>query len=122
VSSGPLNESALVFPGTEWRLWTKTDWDNWRARQFARAAAAIALEGARPYDLRHSFASLLLHEGRSVMYVARQLGHDARLTLSTYGHVIDELDDSPQLPAEDAIRAARTARCATGESQEANHA
>ena len=32
----------------------------------------------RPYDLRHSFASLLLHEGRSVIYVARQLGHDAR--------------------------------------------
>jgi hypothetical protein len=25
----------------------------------------------RPYDLRHSFASLLLHEGRSVIYVAR---------------------------------------------------
>ena len=34
----------------------------------------------RPYDLRHSFASLLLHEGRSVIYVSRQLGHDARLT------------------------------------------
>ena len=37
----------------------------------------------RPYDLRHSFASLLLHEGRSVIYVARQLGHGAQLTLST---------------------------------------
>jgi site-specific recombinase XerD len=32
--------------------------------------------------LRHSFASLL-HEGRSVISVARQLGHDARLTLGT---------------------------------------
>jgi hypothetical protein len=65
---------------------------------------------------------LLLHEGRSVMYVARQLGHDARLTLSTYGHVIDELDDSPQIPAEDAIRAARSGSCVTGVSQEASHA
>ena len=54
------------------------------------------VEGATPYALRHSFASLLLHEGRSVIYVARQLGHDARLTLSTYGHVIDELDEAPQ--------------------------
>jgi integrase len=44
---------------------------------------AAGLEHGRPYDLRHSFASLLLHEGRSVIYVARQLGHDARLTLST---------------------------------------
>lgn len=61
----------------------------------------------RPYDLRHSFASLLLHEGRSVIYVARQLGHDARLTLSTYGHVIDELDDVPRIDAEAAIADAR---------------
>ena len=58
----------------------------------------------------HSFASLLLHEGRSVIYVARQLGHDARLTLGRYGHVIDELDDQPRLSAEDAIRAAREGR------------
>jgi integrase len=61
----------------------------------------------RPYDLRHSFASLLLHEGRSVIYVARQLGHDARLTLSTYGHVIDELDGAPRIKAETAINDAR---------------
>jgi integrase len=56
---------------------------------------------------RHSFA-LLLHEGRSVIYVARQLGHDATLALKTYGHVIDELEDQPQISAEDAIVAARS--------------
>jgi integrase len=78
--------------------------------------------GRAAVRLRHSFASLLLHEGRSVMYVARQLGHDARLTLSTYGHVIDELDDAPQIPAEDAIRAARSGSCVTGVSQEAANA
>lgn len=115
-------EGALVFPGPRGRPFTKTDWDNWRARGFDRACQAIGLHGARPYDLRHSFASLLLHEGRSVMYVARQLGHDARLTLSTYGHVIDELDDSPQIPAEDAIRAARAGSCVTGVSREESHA
>ena len=89
---------------------------------FDRACAAIGLEGARPYDLRHSFASLLLHEGRSVMYVARQLGHDARLTLSTYGHVIDELDEDVRISAEDAIRAARDGSCVTGVSREAGNA
>jgi hypothetical protein len=57
-------------------------------------------DGATPSALRHSFASLLLHEGRSVIYVARQLGHDARLTLTTYGHVIDELDELPRVSAE----------------------
>jgi len=52
-------------------------------------------------------ASLLLHEGRDVIYVARQLGHGAELTLRTSGQVIEELEDSPQRPAEDAIRQAR---------------
>ncbi len=43
-----------------------------------------------------------------MIYVARQLGHGAELTLKRYGHVIDELEDQSQVSAEDAIRAART--------------
>ena len=99
-------DGVLVFPGPDGRPRTKTGWDNWRRRAFDAACVAISLYDARPYNLRHSFASLLLHEGRSVLSVARQLGHAAALTLNTYGHVIDELDDSPQIPAEDAIRTA----------------
>jgi hypothetical protein len=41
-----------------------------------------------------------------VIYVARQ-GHGAHLTMRTYGHVIDELEDAPRLPAEEAVRPAR---------------
>ena len=67
------------------------------------------MEHARPSDLRHSFASLLLHEGRNVIYVARQLGHDARLTLTVYGHVMEELDGSPRTDAATAIQVAREA-------------
>jgi len=44
-----------------------------------------------------------------VIYVARQLGHGADLTLKTYGHVIEELDGAPNKPAEDVIREARFA-------------
>ena len=49
------------------------------------ALPAAGLENARPYDLRHSFASLLLHEDRSPNYVARQLGHGAALTMEPTG-------------------------------------
>jgi integrase len=118
MRAGRPGDRALVFPGPEGRLWSKTSYDNWRKRAFDRACKAIELVGARPYDLRHSFASLLLHEGRSVIYVARQLGHDARLTLTTYGHVIDELDDAPRISAEDATRAARHTRGVRGVSSE----
>ena len=44
-----------------------------------------------------------------MIYVARQLGHDARLTLTTYGHVMDEFEDAPQLEAHTAITDARAA-------------
>jgi integrase len=76
----------------------------------------------RPYDLRHSFASLLLHEGRSVIYVARQLGHGAQLTMRTYGHVMEELDEAPRLSAEDAIRAARRGKQGRTEDGQASRA
>ena len=99
--------SDLVFPGSAMECWTANGFEKWRRRVFVPALERARVEHCRPYDLRHSFASLLLHEGRSVIYVARQLGHGAELTMRTYGHVIDELEDRPQQPAEDAISEAR---------------
>ncbi len=96
-----------VFPGEHGGVWTANAFEKWRQRRFGDLLAAAGVASGRPYNLRHSFASLLLHEGRDVIYVARQLGHGADLTLRTYGHVIEELEDSPQLPAEEAIAAAR---------------
>ena len=109
LRSGRRPERDLVFPSKSGTAWTLAAYQSWRRRAFARACQSAGLAHARPYDLRHSFASLLLHEGRSVIYVARQLGHDARLTLATYGHVMDELESSPLMDAEDAILAARQA-------------
>jgi integrase len=109
LAAGRPHDATLVFPGHDGRMWSKAAYQSWRRRAFLRALRGAGIDRARPYDLRHSFASLLLHEGRSVIYVARQLGHDARLTLTRYGHVIDELDGTPQISAEDAIRAARAA-------------
>ena len=83
--------------GEDGAAWTAEGFNKWRQRVFVPTIRAVGLDHARPYDLRHSFASLLLHEGRSVIYVARQLGHGADLTLGTYGHTIEELDDAPGL-------------------------
>jgi integrase len=108
LRSGRPADDALIFPGVDGQPWSEAAYQSWRRRAFARALKAAGIAHARPYDLRHSFASLLLHEGRSVIYVARQLGHGAQLTLGVYGHVIEELDDAPQLDAEDAIMAAHS--------------
>ncbi|MGI8440816.1 MAG: tyrosine-type recombinase/integrase [Thermoleophilaceae bacterium] len=107
LAAGRPGDDALVFPGHDGRPWQDYAYQSWRRRAFRRAREAAGLEHGRPYDLRHSFASLLLHEGRNVIYVARQLGHDAQLTLGRYGHVMETLEDEPRLEAETAIRRAR---------------
>lgn len=107
LASPATTHGDLVFPADDGTAWSDEAYKSWARRAFGRAADAAGRPDATPYTARHSFASLLLHEGRSVIYVARQLGHGAALTLGTYGHVIDELEGTPQMPAEDAIRAAR---------------
>jgi integrase len=87
-------------------LWRETDWRNRRRRVFRPAAAAAGLPSARPYDLRHSFASLLIAEGRmSIVEIAAQLGHSP--TVCLYGHVVTERWSGENRPAEDLIAAAR---------------
>jgi integrase len=79
----------------------------------------------RPCDAVHAAALVRVAaaaRGSSVIYVARQLAHDARLTLGTYRHVIDELDEVPRIAAEDAIRAARGTRCVSGVSEDVSAA
>ncbi len=111
--SGRPADSMPVIPALRGGEWSEVGWEQWITRVWAAALEQVGLRYQRPYDLRHSFASLLLHEGRSVVYVARQLGHSTSVCMRTYGHAIEELEDAPRLSAEDAISAAR-AECVSG--------
>jgi integrase len=55
------------------------------------------------HGLRHTFASLLLQQGESIVYVQDQMGHySSELTVSVYGHLVpganrsavNQLDDT----------------------------
>jgi len=71
--------------------WRETDWRNWRRHVFRPVAEEVGLVGARPYDLRHAFASLLIAEGRmSIVEIAAQLGHNPTVCLDIYGHEMAE--------------------------------
>jgi integrase len=98
----------LVFPTRFGTGWDEDDWRNWRDRVYRPAAEAAGLTGTRPYDLRHSAASLWLHEGRTIIEVATWMGDSGQMALSTYLHVMSDLGDE-RISAEDAIRAARQA-------------
>lgn len=75
-----------------------------------RSVRTVRLLAPLTADLRHSFASLLLAEGRTVHYVAAQLGHSPVLTLSTYGHLIAEYAEAAQIDAEREIILPRDGR------------
>jgi integrase len=98
----------LVFPTRFGTGWDEDDWRNWRDRVYKPAAAAAGLSGTRPYDLRHSAASLWLHEGRTIIEVASWMGHSGQMALSTYLHVMSDLGDE-RVSAEEAIRRVREA-------------
>ena len=107
LASGRPQDDALVFPNYVGEPWSRDDWENWRNRIYNPAAVVAGVQGPRPYDLRHSFVSLLIHEGRTVVEVARQAGHAPTMTLATYAHVFDELADAERVSAEEQIRKAR---------------
>lgn len=110
IGLGRPDTAALVFPRTDGKPWRDTDWRNWRNRVFQPAARRAGLGQVRPYDLRHSFVSLLIAERRTIIDVARQAGHSPTMTLDTYGHIFDELEATEPVTAEELIRKARATR------------
>ena len=98
-----------MFPARDGTMMSETDWRNWRKRVFAPVAGGLGLPEGRPYDLRHSFASLLIEQGASVVEVARQMGNAPAVTLDTYAHPFDERDVSVRMDPAAVIEAARNA-------------
>lgn len=107
TASADSPAEALVFPRRDGQPWTAADWGNWRNRVYKPTAEAAGAANSRPYDLRHSFCSLLIAEGATAVEVAAQLGHSPALTWGTYSHVFEELSGADRQSAEDVIRAAR---------------
>jgi hypothetical protein len=85
-------------------------WRNWRKRVYKPTVEAVGIDGARPYDLRHAFASLFIHERRlSVVEIAAQLGHNPTVCLDTCAHVMAGQAGGERVGAEEQITLARSA-------------
>jgi integrase len=58
-------------------------------RVFNRILRRAGIRHMRVHDIRHTYASLLLSNGYSLMYVKEQMGHHSiQVTVDTYGHLI----------------------------------
>lgn len=63
--------------------------NNLRDRVFYGLLTKAKLRKVRFHDLRHTFASLLLQNGESPVYVKDQMGHSSiQVTVDLYGHLI----------------------------------
>lgn len=99
--------SGLIYPRPRAGEWTRAATRAWRNDVFKPAIEKCKID-ATPYALRHSFASLLIHAHYPVTYVAEQLGHSPTMTMTTYAHVIADLDPAERIEPAEAILAARS--------------
>ena len=108
-------EDALVCPAPTARAaGGDLNFRNWRRRVWQPACDRAGVR-ATPYDGRHTYASLLIHEGRSIPYVTAALGQASATTaLNHYAHVFDHARLATAVPMVDAIRAARAEIAAAG--------
>lgn len=99
--------SQPLVPRADGHGWNIDDYKNWRRRRFDPAVKHAGLERLRPYDLRHSFASLMIQANYTPVELAAELGHSPTLTLDTYSHVFSEFARGERLDPEAEIRRGR---------------
>jgi len=75
---------------------------HWRERIFKKILEKAKIRQIRIHDIRHTYASQLIQDNRSLAYIKDQLGHHSiQVTVDIYGHlvpgankeVVDSLDD-----------------------------
>lgn len=68
---------------------------NFRRRSWLPAVRASVGEPMRFHDLRHSHAAMLIAQGEHPKVIQNRLGHSSiKITLDTYGHLFDGLDEA----------------------------
>jgi integrase len=111
----------LVFRSSEGSI---LDPDNLYHRYFLPVLSKAGIRKIRLHDLRHTFGSLLIQNGASIVYVKEQMGHSSiQVTVDTYGHLIpganvsfvDRLDEISGEAAQTTLH-----RSAPGTHQEKN--
>ena len=107
LAQGRPDPQKLVFPDSaEGHLRRQ----NWRRRVWIPALERAGLAYFRSYDLRHTCATLLLYEGRTLNEVAEHLGHaDPGFTARTYAHVMRDASKRRRITITEAIRKGRVA-------------
>jgi hypothetical protein len=98
------DKDAWIFARPDGEPWHNDDYRNWRKRGLRAGRQGAGVKEPRPYDLRHSFVSLLINEGVSFVEVARQARHSPEECLRTYAHTFEEFDPADRHACADETR------------------
>ena len=81
--------SEFLFLGSRKRFAINTHW--FQESKFKPALEKLGIKGASLYSLRHTFASVMFQQGKSVIVVSKLMGHaTVEQTLNTYAHIIGD--------------------------------
>lgn len=105
MANGRPELRSLVFPNARGGHRTR---HNFRAKTWKPTLEKNpALDYFRPYDLRHTCATLLIYAGWTFNEVGAHLGHSPEVTARTYSHVFSDAAKRRRVPIADAISTAR---------------
>ena len=97
----PKNRLQLVFPNESGN---PINYSNAVNRYFKPALEKAGLPSIRWHDLRHTFASLLIHQGENIKYIQSQLGHSSpTVTLNVYAHLMNPVNQASACRLENTI-------------------
>jgi integrase len=105
-----LSQHLAAFP-TDGFVFTNESGESLRRSVFSRIWRRAVKTAGLPagtsfHDLRHHYASLLIHHGESVKVVQARLGHaSAAETLNTYSHLFPDSEDRTRAAVDSSWRA-----------------
>jgi integrase len=80
------------------------NYSNMMNRHHRPALEKAKLGHVRFHDLRHTFASLLIHQGENIKYIQSQLGHSSpTVTLNVYSHLMNPVNQASACRLENTI-------------------
>jgi integrase len=108
----PKNRLQLVFPNESGN---PMNYSNAVNRYFKPALEKAGLPSIRWHDLRHTFASLLIHQGENIKYIQSQLGHSSpTVTLNVYSHLMNPVNQESACRLENTIFSATGSKMVAG--------
>jgi hypothetical protein len=89
------------------RAGTPLNLNNWRSRTFNPAALSVGVPWATPYMGRHTYISLQIHAGISLVIVVALAGNSPEVIWKHYAREFDRARTAPSVPLADALATAR---------------